>query len=78
MNFENIKKGTALTISDGTPQPPKHHTKKLAAWKIKNHTGYFYGYEPEYNKILLASSPSLRGLVNAISTIGLNITESQG
>ena len=77
MNFENIKKGTLLTISDGTPEPPKHHTKKLAIWKTTNRTGYFYGYEPEYNNILLAYSPSLRGVINVISMKNLNISKTK-
>jgi len=31
--------GDRVQVSDGTKQPPKHHSKKLGSWKGRNYTG---------------------------------------
>jgi hypothetical protein len=35
----NLQPGTPVHVSDGRPQPPKHHTRKLAAWQWRNFDG---------------------------------------
>ncbi|MBT0587971.1 hypothetical protein [Alteromonas oceanisediminis] len=42
-DFEQVKKGTKILVSDSSPQPPKHHKRKLATWQCNNYTGFFWG-----------------------------------
>ncbi|TIM81833.1 MAG: hypothetical protein E5Y50_31705, partial [Mesorhizobium sp.] len=37
--FESAPIGAIVAWSDGTPQPPERHSKKLAAWKNSNSQG---------------------------------------
>jgi hypothetical protein len=73
MNLNELKKGTPIRISNGEKQPPKHHTKKLSAWKSKNRVGYFYEYEEEYNKIAVAHTPDCHGLVDVLSLNDISV-----
>lgn len=34
-----FKKNDLVTVSDGTPKPPKHHTRKLGNWECRNYKG---------------------------------------
>ena len=43
-DFEGLKKGDKIHVSDGQPEPPKHHTKKHGLWACNNYTGYFFGF----------------------------------
>lgn len=43
--FENLNENQRIVVSDGQPEPPKHHTKKHRLWTLNNYTGYFYGFE---------------------------------
>jgi len=31
--------GDRVRVSDGTKEPPKHHSRKLSSWKGRNYTG---------------------------------------
>lgn len=35
-----LAKGQVVAVSDGTPMPPKHHTRKLSRWQSRNYRGY--------------------------------------
>ncbi|MBP2449812.1 hypothetical protein [Rhizobium leguminosarum] len=37
--YELVPIGSIVAWSDGTPQPPKRHRKKLSAWKTRNSRG---------------------------------------
>ncbi len=37
--YELVPIGSMLSWSDGTPQPPVHHRKKLGVWKTNNGSG---------------------------------------
>jgi len=37
--YELVPIGSMLSWSDGTPQPPAHHRKKLGVWKTNNGSG---------------------------------------
>lgn len=41
MNLTESKEaiGTIVHISDGTPRPPAHHTRKVGVWKCNNYSG---------------------------------------
>lgn len=39
-SLNNIKVGDPVTVSNGEPMPPKHHTKKLAGWGLFNFDGF--------------------------------------
>jgi hypothetical protein len=41
--FATVPLGAIVAFSDGTPQPPKHHKKKLSAWENKNAKGRLIG-----------------------------------
>lgn len=32
--------GQPVRVSDGTKEPPKHHTKKHGAWELRNYDGF--------------------------------------
>lgn len=61
-----------LRISDGTPPPPKHHTKKYWRWQNKNRVCLVHRYEPQY-KLLGVKDKVDSCLVDNLSTVGLNV-----
>ena len=38
-HFSEFTIGDRVEVSDGTNRPPKHHNKKLQAWKDRNYMG---------------------------------------
>jgi hypothetical protein len=58
-DFKALKKGDKIHVSDGTPQPPKHHKKKLRTWVCSNYTGFLYefGYSCGRYEVKVAPSP---------------------
>lgn len=48
--FATTPLGTIVAFSDGTPQPPKHHKKKLSAWESRNGKGRLIGRRPDDGK----------------------------
>lgn len=37
--------GDFVRCSDGTPQPPAHHKKKLRSWQYHNFTGWIHSMD---------------------------------
>lgn len=77
MNHE-LQKGDRVRVSDGTPQPPKHHKRKLAIWQMRNFDGYVWRVEPGR----VAVDPTGSGMVvqvchlNEVSVEPLTATEA--
>ena len=40
--MQTFKIGQVVRVYDNTPEPPKHHRKKLREWHRKNFTGYIH------------------------------------
>ncbi|AZS26281.1 hypothetical protein [Vibrio anguillarum] len=47
-DFSSLMKNEVVKISDGSIEPPKHHTKKHARWHNKNRTVLVHRFEPAY------------------------------
>lgn len=74
-DLKTLKSGTPIRISDGTKQPPKHHTKKLSSWSYNNFNGYFYELNDSYddNMIVVATNETLKGVRKVFSLKSVNI-----
>jgi len=46
--FDLAPLGAIVKYSDGTPRPPEHHRKKLAAWKNRNNGGRLIAKRPRH------------------------------
>ncbi|WP_428645593.1 hypothetical protein [Roseibium sp.] len=46
--FDHVPLGAIVRFTDGTPQPPKHHTNKLRVWKRSNDIGRLTRKTPAY------------------------------
>ena len=40
--------GKIVLVQDSTPQPPAHHTRKLAEWNHRNYSGCLVKLYPSY------------------------------
>ena len=49
-------RGQRVIVSDGTPEPPKHHTRKHASWSMRNYHGYFDRYDKLMDKVMVDES----------------------
>ncbi|WP_199438699.1 hypothetical protein [Vibrio owensii] len=58
-SLTELQVGMKVKISDGTKEPPKHHTKKHSDWSYRNRIGYVYSVEPEYGSFGLVKSSEL-------------------
>lgn len=43
-DFEQLKKGQAIYVSDGEIEPPKHHKKKHRIWGLNNYKGFVHRF----------------------------------
>lgn len=43
-DFEHLKKGQVIYVSNGEKEPPKHHTRKHKTWSFRNYRGYVYRF----------------------------------
>lgn len=43
-----FRKGNRVIVTNGQPQPPKHHTRKLSRWKNENYIGTVAEDESDY------------------------------
>lgn len=59
--FDNAPIGAIIAWSDGTPEPPTRHKRKLAAWKMNNSEGRLVRKQGEYGTgdVVLAASFTL-------------------
>jgi hypothetical protein len=59
--FDNAPIGAIVGWSDGTPQPPRRFSKKLAAWRMRNSSGRLIQKQGErgVGDILLSASFTL-------------------
>jgi len=48
--------GDKVRISDGTPEPPRHHKKKHRDWYRRNQIGYVFGNEQPFGRISIKAS----------------------
>lgn len=44
-DFSTLQINDLIRISDGTKQPPKHHSKKFRRWAMTNQTCLFNGLD---------------------------------
>jgi hypothetical protein len=51
MNTTTLSIGDFVRCSDGTPQPPAHHKKKLRHWQCHNFTGWVHSLDPKWNRV---------------------------
>ena len=47
-------------MSDGKPEPPKHHKKKHREWEYRNFNGYVWREEPDLGRerVSVGSTPN--------------------
>lgn len=43
-DFEQLTKGQKIFVSNGEPEPPKHHKRKHRLWSLKNYAGFVYRF----------------------------------
>ena len=62
MDISELKVGDIVLVSDGKPQPPARHTKKLTEWRFRNFTGTVTNLEPKRNDVTIevARGPVMR------------------
>ena len=42
-----IEKGDYVQVSNGAPEPPKHHKKKHRQWALRNFRGWVHRVQPD-------------------------------
>ena len=52
--------GDFVQVSDGTPKPPKHHTKKVAYWEQSNFSGHVHSIDGQGR---ISVDPDGRGIM---------------
>lgn len=67
--------GDFVSCSNGTPQPPAHHKRKLARWKFDNFTGWVHSIDEKFNRIGIDESGS-KVLVRMMNTATHTITKA--
>jgi hypothetical protein len=60
-DFEGLKKGDKIHVSNGQPEPPKHYTKKHSLWACDNYTGFFNSLERCSDRHEIKVAPKLGG-----------------
>lgn len=58
MNLHELKENDQIIISDGTKEPPKHHTRKHFAWRLNNRTCLVHRYEPQFSRLGVKDKPN--------------------
>ena len=43
-DFEQLKKGQTIFVSNGEKEPPKHHTRKHKTWSLRNYKGFVHHF----------------------------------
>lgn len=71
-DLSTLEINDVIRISDGTKQPPKHHTKKLSRWTQKNQTALFHGLEHNNTMIKIKDKPDPI-MVHWVSLDGLQV-----
>ena len=54
--MEAIEKGDYVKVSDGQPEPPKHHQKKHRHWGYRNFFGWVYRVEDSCGYITVSDT----------------------
>lgn len=60
-DFESLVRGDEINVSNGQPEPPKHHKKKHRLWACDNYTGFFVSVEFSGDQHVIKVSPTLGG-----------------
>lgn len=69
-DLEALSKGDKVHVSDGTQEPPKHHSKKHRSWSFRNYTGFLYRHGPSCGRYEITIAPHPNSTV--VNCYGIN------
>ena len=69
-DFKKLVKGDKINVSNGQPEPPKHHKKKHGLWACDNYTGFFVSVDFSGDRHEIKVAPTLGGRL--VYAYGLN------